>query len=96
MFYVVFNSWELLCNYETTISLKPEGPFFCNSNSAGNILPVQQYYYTMFTNPCKACFVIIFIEMVVYLAYFKDTIFSSVVLCNFVGMLTLAYSFRYK
>jgi hypothetical protein len=33
--------------------------------------------------------------MLIYLAYYKDIIFSSVVLCDFVGMLTMAYDQKY-
>lgn len=50
----------------------------------------------MFTNASKACFLVMIIEMCIYLAYFKDIIFSSVILSVFVGMFTQSYNMMYK
>ena len=46
----------------------------------------------MLINPTKIAFCIILTETSIYLAYYKDIIFSSLVLANFVGMLSFSYN----
>ena len=44
------------------------------------------FYYNLTVEPSKVAFMLIFIEMSIYLTYYKDVIFSLVTLINYAGM----------
>jgi len=44
----------------------------------------------MTVEPSKVAFVFIFVEMSIYLTYYKDVMFSLATLSNFVGMLIIS------
>jgi len=50
-----------------------------------------RFYYILCVQPSKAAFALIFVEMSLYLTYYKDVIFSLLTLVNFVGMLIVSY-----
>jgi len=44
----------------------------------------------MTVEPSKVAFMLIFVEMSIYITYYKDVMFSLVTLANFVGMLIVS------
>lgn len=49
-----------------------------------------RFYYILCVEPSKAAFLLIFIEMSIYITYYKDVMFSLLTLVNFVGMLIVS------
>lgn len=49
-----------------------------------------RYYYILCVEPSKAAFLLIFVEMSIYITYYKDVMFSLLTLVNFVGMLIVS------
>ena len=47
----------------------------------------EEYYYEFLASTSWVAFLIILIEMSIYLTYYKDVIFSMVTLVEFAGML---------
>lgn len=100
MYYSFVNSLEVLCEPSFSyVSNDTTSPFdYCHlvgTKIDTYEFPLTLYYYTMLPNVCKVCYLLIFIEMVINLAYWKDIIFSSAVLLIFGGMLALAYRMKY-
>lgn len=86
LFYIGFISFSRLCSYPVPGYVEESPNYFCPSFP--NVLPPRdQYYYNMFLWPSKACILIMLLEAVVYLADYKDIIFSSGIVLYFVGML---------
>ena len=63
-------------------------PHLCNKYRSLN---PDIYYYAMMVFPSKIAFCVIFIEMAVFIAYYKDIIFSTITLINFCGMYYNSY-----
>jgi len=92
-FFIMFVAISKLCPYpDLLIPNAPPMYFFCAISNPNDVPPLQQYYYNLLLNPSKVVYAVILTEMVIYLAYYKDIIFSSVVLTNFVGMGSINYN----
>jgi hypothetical protein len=89
--YSSFVSFSELCQYPVQGYSDVTHSFCPIASADSEVLPYQQYYYNMFLGPSEACFILILAEAVIYLAYYKDIIFTSVVFCNFMGMLVSNY-----
>lgn len=63
-------------------------PGLCNQYRSLN---TDIYYYAMMVFPSKIAFCVIFIEMAVFIAYYKDIVFSTITLINFCGMYYNSY-----
>ena len=55
------------------------------------VTSIGLYYYAMMVFPSKIAFCAIFIEMAVFIAYYKDVVFSFITLLNFCGMYYNSY-----
>ena len=50
----------------------------------------DRFYYLMNVETSKAAFAFIFVEMSIYLTYYKDVVFSTATLINYYGMLYIS------
>lgn len=78
MFFVTFTTMTSLCPFK---AVKP--PVFCGSLDK---LTEDEYYYVMFNLPSKFAFLWLLMEMSMFLAYYKDVIFSFTTLLLYSGM----------
>ena len=44
------------------------------------------YYFALMVTPSKVAFILIFVEMAIFITYYKDVIFAMTTLTNFCGM----------
>ena len=49
------------------------------------------YYYAMLVIPSKVCFILIFVEMAIFITYYKDVVFAFITFTNFCGMYYNSY-----
>ena len=68
-------------------------PKFCykDIHAYTDIKQREIYFYNLLVLPSKILFCIIFLEMSIYVAYYKDGIFATMTLVNYLGMLLVAY-----
>ena len=85
--YVLFMTMAAICPNEYT---DKEGDLLkiCDSYKS---LDKDLYYYVLMVSPSKIAFIVIFVEMAVFIAYYKDVVFSLITLVNFCGMYYNSY-----
>lgn len=67
---------------------------FCGSHPEAK--SEQAYYYSLFLNPAKVCYLILVCENLINLAYYKDIIFGLVVILEFAGIFYNSYNSSLK
>jgi hypothetical protein len=64
-------------------SISPNDMAFCAKFQTTD---VKRFYYYLTVETSKVAFVLIFVEMSIYLTYYKDIVFSFTTLVNYTGM----------
>ena len=64
--------------------------YFCTGNPDN--LSESAYYYSLFYNPAKVCYLILVCENLINLAYYKDVVFGLMLTLEFAGIFYNSYS----